>query len=1556
MPPGAAEKRRPMEKNLPQALRESDLDGARVLLKDDSALHALLGMCGHAENLCVQTAALLFRCSDAQALARLRALYTRLQDRMFPPEGMPAPALEEQDELYLLVLESLFAQKTGPFDPLTDLLPLEESEPSRFSAEYRQFCAMVRRQHLMALLRIGREIQPFDPASHTIGVHNVALHTGIFCKKAGLPVDLPLLRAAAFGHDIGKFGCRGEESARVPYLHYYYTWQWFCENGMENIGHISANHSTWDLEFENLPLESLLLIYADFRVRGRRLPDGREHMEIHTLQEAGALIFSKLSAMTEEKSLRYRTVYTKLLDFEKLLLSCGVPVQLDTQTLRAAEQTDASLLNAEQALERLRQLTLLGSVRLMHTISTDHSLELLLERARSEKNLQGIRTYLLLLEEYSTYMTRSGKQKTLALLYELLMHPDGDVRRTAGRIMGRLLANSGPRYRKERPAQAHADMMTPAMTTLLSEAAQLWRHYMELCLQPDRKISPKHAMRISNSLKIICQTLFSCCEEKQAAAFLEPLAERTLHARGEERFVLLDAMCHVPEKYLSPELCSALCACCARMLPDAEVRLVMMIFRCLEHLSAAWPLPESARAQLLAFTPQSPEYAPAIRAHRARLLGLTPPELSPEQISQLHLSNLKNSVHWTVKLEQLRMLCAHVRTHRQSAFHTALHLSNLLSVSEHLPVREAAGEQLLEIAAYLSVDQINEISIDLTRELETGQEQISFFVAPYLGRLLCRLPEKELSESLSQLEELTRGASVLPAQAALRTLGRALCALPAQAQEARARITGMLLTGVSHYEASIHQTALCVLCRDVLADEAFDAGLRRALFASLHKKLLCLLCEAREGELAAFNRAAMLNHLYRFLVRQEVLCGPFQFPPQKPAAFFPGTFDPFSAGHKQIVGQIRALGFEVYLAVDEFSWSKKTLPKLLRRQIVCISVADQPDTYLFPDDIPINIAMPEDLARLRTLLPQRGVSLVAGSDVILGASAYREEQPGGAGEYDHIVFCREGSADRARLEARIHGKCRILSLPPFYETVSSTRIRASIDRKLDISMLVDPVVQTLIYARGFYVRSPESKSLLQREQLSFRLFTGDAAAQAPAELRELLASRPAAMAAALFAEGGRLLAWALGRSITLDELYGVLGSLEAAGEVRRHASGRIIWIEHVKAGPQASAEQSRLVLNELLARSLARGNTYALCRCGPDAPLRQALDELGFLPLRGAEEIYLVDMRAPVMLLQDAMLCIKKPHHDEPAVIQAVKNARPRLRQALGAMFPGKLLLCFDSELLNQTLVERIERANGVQDVPPGEKRLGPFMCVPYGKIFSDEIVPNTVTKTLHVEKCFSQDLRRFEILEYPGYSPLRNQVRTLKSFHRPILLVDDLLHRGYRIDKLDEIFKSEELRIQRIIVALMSGWGQDLMRVQGRDVECEYFIPNLHYWVTESLLYPFIGGDSVAGRPASEHMLPSVNLLLPYCYPNFFADAPQACVQALSRTALSGALEIMRALEQTHQALMSSSLTLRRLSEALQQPRLPDKSRYLQYDFSLPASFYLAEDLAQIDRICRKE
>ena len=72
--------------------------------------------------------------------------------------------------------------------------------------------------------------------------------------------------------------------------------------------------------------------------------------------------------------------------------------------------------------------------------------------------------------------------------------------------------------------------------------------------------------------------------------------------------------------------------------------------------------------------------------------------------------------------------------------------------------------------------------------------------------------------------------------------------------------------------------------------------------------------------------------------------------------------------------------------------------------------------------------------------------------------------------------------------------------------------------------------------------------------------------------------------------------------------------------------------------------------------------------------------------------------------------------------------------------------------------------------------------------------------------------------------------------------------------------------------------------------------------------------------------------------------------------TALQNAQQILSALERCQQATFSSALTLKRLAEALFQPRIPDKGRHLQYNLSMPASSYVEDDIAAMRRICKEE
>ena len=235
-------------------------------------------------------------------------------------------------------------------------------------------------------------------------------------------------------------------------------------------------------------------------------------------------------------------------------------------------------------------------------------------------------------------------------------------------------------------------------------------------------------------------------------------------------------------------------------------------------------------------------------------------------------------------------------------------------------------------------------------------------------------------------------------------------------------------------------------------------------------------------------------------------------------------------------------------------------------------------------------------------------------------------------------------------------------------------------------------------------------------------------------------------------------------------------------------------------------------------------------------------------------------------------------------------------------------------------------------------------------------MVPNTVTKTLHADKVYAANMESFSILEAPGYSSLSGQVRTIKSFRRPVILVDDLLHWGHRIHALDHIFKEERVEIRSIVVGLMSGQGRDLMLTQGQTVDCEYFIPNLNHWLTESSLYPFIGGDSIDRPEEFSWKRPSINMILPYVNPTFLPGPTIKPGFACPRLSWKTPGTFSPPWSGDIWKPLPLPLTLGAWRRPCTAPRLPDRGRHLRYDLSVPASSYVADDLNQLQRISMTE
>lgn len=1532
---------------------------------------------------------LLDRISPEPAEGWLSCAYETARSLLYPAADAGHTAAQRDGALcFLQFLQVLFdLERTSlPFDLWLDfeLCTEEELSHSGVAEEYRRFLRRFREEYIYELLRLGREVTPFQTLDHIAGVHHVAMQVARAFRSAGGLIDLGLISGAALGHDLGKFGCKPGE--RVAYLHYYYTDQWFTRRGLTALGHIAANHSVWDLEIENLSSESLALVYADFRVKQIYDDQHREIPRLYSLQEAFDVILSKLDDVDDAKRMRYRYVYAKLRDFEDYLISFGVDTTLRTPRGTPPAAKNAALLEAGEVVPALRRTAVDHNIRLMHRLGHEQLFGNTLEAARGEKDPARLQAYVSIFEEYFTYWNASQKQQTLEFLYELLMMPDGNIRRRAAALIGRILAAFRLGYQKEPPTDAPPDPEEDL-------PFQLWAEYLARLIDPDRRLTPRQISMIRYQAKTAADALLMNCSDADAPRFAGELFRhyrRPELVEADAAFALLDTVLSLPLERVSGEDLHLLTSFAVWWLKWGGLPQKAAALRLFRHLLTALdphgPDTADITAAVAAAECQGSTPLLFLQAHLGAMLGL---DVSAQRavldrqdaVSSVFLDNLKSATPWVLKAVGVEYLLDQVEQgDNANVLHIATHFSNLMKVSENIVVRRMAGASLLAIAPVLTPDRRNEVAVELSKVLETGQTEISQYIPAYLGQFALWLTPRELDEIVDQMQLLLSSANTVIVAAALATVGAMLEHYGVYAGRFREpqevlkrrwqRLAGLLLKGLASYRQSVRQEALQILGERIFGSQVLSRADKAALFTLMAKKILFLLGEQPEQELSFFYTAAALSHIYRFIVSYQIECGAFSFRAPAGAAFFPGTFDPFSLSHKGIVQAIRNLGMEVYLAVDEFSWSKKTQPSLVRRQIVSMSVADEFDVYLFPHDIPVNLATPEDLDRLRQVFAGRELYLAVGSDVVANASSYRAvPSPGSVHSLNHIVFRRSSGAEGQEIEAdlsRISGRVIQLQLPTHLEDISSTRIRENIDLGRDISSLIDPVVQDFIYRNSLYLREPQYKQILRAGDLVFSHISQPNRLLWEEVTEALLQARAPAPqtdprdGVCLLRSGGprsRLLGFLTLRTVNSGSLYEALEDPELADFVRRRTAGKIRLLTSLTVVPGAAGghDVGQLLMTEALSRAISEDCGYAVWYGPASEDTLDLLERQGFVraELPSRQPLLLVDMRSPSVLLQNIPTTLKEPFSSDPAVLKAVKAAHRNMQRALTGLYPGSLILSLNAEVIYHRLVRKIADLNGVRAEPTVPRVLGPKMCVPFGKILRGNAIPNTVTKTIHTDKVFAQDLRSFTIESFPGYAPLESQIRTIHSFRRPVILVDDLLHSGTRINALDPLFRQEGVVIDQVLVGLLSGRGRDLIAAKGLSVDSVYFIPNMESWFVESTMYPFIGGDTVGhDEPSVPGLTPAVNLILPYAFPRFYKNCDREAVFRFSCTCLENARDILLALESTFRERYARNLTLSRLSEAVILPLSPDKGICMHYDPSLPASVFLQNDLKMLLRM----
>lgn len=1528
---------------------------------------------------------------DEPAGGWLRCCHQRVLARLFPgscqgPEAMALTGRGSHGDIYrrgcLILMQVLrglyrYERQVLPFDPKRDmpLVSVQEIMAHGYTKEYLRLRTLAADDYIYEFMRIGVDITPFNTLGHVGGVHYVAVYAARQLARNGIPVDVALISGAAACHDIGKYGCKKNEEKRVPYLHYYYTGMCCRRLGLPGIGHIAANHSVWDLELENLSVESLLLIYADFRVKSSRDAQGREIVHFYSLAQAFDVILGKLDNVDDAKRQRYQKVYAKLADFEDFMKEHGVVTELPADF--AWEPADPPqpihrekvLLEGNDVIAQLKYAAIDHNIRLMSIFRDESDFGNLIEAARSERQWKNVRTYIGIFEEYSTYMTEHQKLMTLKFLYELLSHREGDIRLQAAALMGRIIANFNDTYTKELPEGV--SLPAKAVTNL-----SLFTTYLDRIICPDIRFTEQHKLWIGYCLSTFVSAVLHRCARSQRPRYMAvmgPYYERRNYSE-EEYIILLKVLADMDRDYLDEAFMAAASPFIERAKQSESFNLRVAALNCARHVFADYT--DDLYYKDLLKVMNLPEGRDAFF----------------EREGNLFLVDLKMGTHWVVKVANLELMLRYIdgQSDAGSVMHLGTHLTNLLKVSESIFVRRAAGNSLLKIASNMTYAQRNELTVELFNGLEIGDPQISKYVPEFLGKMILKLPPREFDEFVKTIEGQLLTVNIPLAASMVQTVGIILEQFdefakefsedPAVNEKRQRRLLYIMIKAYAHYNKELSRDAFRDLGKFIFHSPLMPDERKDFLFSHCYKKLLVLLDENSEENLDFYSNSAVLNHIYRYISQHEFARGPFTFETGRKPCFYPGTFDPFSLGHKAVACKIRDLGFDIYLALDEFSWSKHTQPRLMRRKIMNMSVADEENMYPFPDDIPINIANPADIKKLKDIFAGRDLYIAVGTDVIENASAYRAvPTPDSIHTVNHIAFAREtrenAEPDQHEKTYGIQAKVIRLTLDKFYEDISSTKIRENIDLNRDISNLIDAVAQNFIYDNNLYLREPAYKHVLEAREIGIGSFKPRGAESLWPICSALWDKGYHTETVDSYVEKDyvwtlyiddasqerKMIAYAAVHRVGSRDLLREFHDSAIASHIRDTADGGIACIGFLYADDMAGiANVSQIIITEILTELIARDYAYAVYHpvdpAGCEQPVIDALRRQGFVNIAPPEEtpIYAVNMKSPIVIFRDVETTIKNPFNKNPRVRRAIYEAHNNLLSVMNHIYPGQLILSFNMSAFYNKIIKKVAEINGVSIVEDKKKRRGPYMTVPFGKALSDVLVPNTVTKGLHIDKYFDRTVKSFTIAECQHYSSVDNQVKTIKSFDRPVILIDDLLHKGHRMRMLTPYLEQNGVEIKEVLVGVMTGQAMDVMEEKDIRAESAYFLPSLEVWLNERDCYPFIGGDSLdnAHNYSGYGRNPSINLVLPYVKPAFIGKGNSDADYLYSLTCLQNAASIMETLQDVYQETFEKRLTLKRLGEVITYPRIPDIDVGVKFDENMDPTRFIKNDIERLIRL----
>jgi cytidyltransferase-like protein len=1529
--------------------------------------------------------------------AELGAWKTAMQEearrRLYPQRfgAGSEPALAVAERFFALAEAALpYLPAEGSLSQILPFCGLGEADLGQWPSaeEYRQLLGHLEAEGFLVAMAMAQYWQGFSIQDHVLGVTGLALWIGRQLARA-IPVDLPLLHGGAIGHDVGKFGCVGDEARRIPRLHYYYTHQYYASRRLGGLGHIATNHSCWDLELIRLPIETQVLIYCDFRVKDVKAADGTWGMQIISLKAAFDTILDKLENVDPEKYLRYQAVYRKLKDMEDYALTLGVdldppgfggarrprpylPKGLDIVALMAGNQRPDSVALAAgaQVPATTRLLATAHTIGVMERLRDLPALRRLLEEARSHKGWRDLRTYLAIVGDYAPAFSEEQRALALDFFRGLLSHPDDDIRYNAACRMADLLALGEVEWRKDLPDGAVLEerpWVLPQVASVLD--------LLDLApLEAEEDMASKE--QVLYSVPVFLRRFFARAHPRLAAEARTLVVARLLARANDRRplvalyvcesFELLAGTMTAEERLALPKRIHNWCfheVANVRLMAwrvlrvlaqhgQAEPELLAEVAHCVASL-VGHGRAQAGIADLFLLEQCARLVGQAALAERCRDLR----ETSRSPIREVMLRNLKGQTGWVEKKVGCDYLLSLTKARRESepalVGEVAFHLANLLKVSRVEGTRFHAGRCLVELLPLLTDTQRNDLTIELVRSLQLDGEAVTRYLPRFLGPCLASLPAQELDELLADMElDARRGAEGLQ-RLLVQAAAWLVIALPDNPARLR-RLIGILLGALADSRVSVaHEGyAHLALLLDWLRpgpDPRLAALLRLAT-----KKILSLVTHIPGDACRFFLAAQALTSLDKALAATRV-----SFANAPRVGFLPGTFDPFTAAHGEMVR--RALSFcdEVFVQVDDFSWRKHAQPRFLRDELAWMALSIIPEAYLFPFVPPVNIANNTSLADLQKHLGRRSLHLIIGTDVLEGASAYRNPESR-IWDIPHLLSTREEAGSRRweTMLGQFRAEVQVFQVGSRMKTVSSTSLREAFDRRGELDPFCDPLIARTLRERRLYVNYPARKEQIFESQWKLRSSHG-----LPPDLVRLVqldATRAVSRRTGRMARTAVLQSRETGEDLAgLTWLEGTAGALPVALEdetLAEAAGGRLLGsgalVEAVGAG---RGDESLVHMDQLLSRIIGQWYSEGLLfslfgvPANGDPRFWEMLRSHGagwlgeqVSPERGVRWAG-IELTRPLVMIHDLEQLLQHPYLDSAPVDDAILRSRRALSAFFAERMPGSGLLHIHEKETKRQLAamaqERLAEGEG-------------WVVLGLGRQFSRDIVGNAPTLSLDLERYLTWQGYEAGVAPAFGSPSLDLQLVTARELGHNALLLVPFLDSIEPVRQVLEACHRVKVKLREVLVGATNASVHASLHLSGVPHRVGLVVPHWRGVVRESAVIPFVGGWSIRGRrPMGGALIPSLNDCLPYHDPHPLGLDPGGALD-FSRVALEQAAQLFLALEDAFRAGEGRLLSLAELTAVVRNPRCPPFPGGFSPPLDSTPSDLISQDLEALARL----